>query len=51
MPSIFHASTPLRASVETMFEFHGNPRNLTEVMPPTLRLVNLKTDGPARRGE
>ena len=29
MPSIFHASTPLRASVETMFEFHSNPRTNT----------------------
>jgi ligand-binding SRPBCC domain-containing protein len=50
MPSIFQASTPLRASVETMFEFHSNPRNLPEVMPPTLKLVSLKTDGPAQEG-
>ncbi|MBM3824415.1 MAG: hypothetical protein FJ404_16275 [Verrucomicrobia bacterium] len=50
MPSIFHASTPLRASVETMFRFHSDPGNLTEVMPPTLKLVSLKTDGPALEG-
>ncbi len=50
IPSIFRASTPLRASVETMFEFHSNPRNLPEVMPPTLKLVSLKTDGPAQEG-
>ena len=50
MPSIFHASTPLPASVETLFEFHSDPRNLTEVMPPTLTLVSLKTDGPAQEG-
>jgi ligand-binding SRPBCC domain-containing protein len=50
MPSIFHASTPLRASVETMFKFHSDPGNLTEVMPPTLNLVSLKTDGPAQEG-
>ena len=50
MPSIFRASTPLRASVETMFKFHSNPGNLPEVMPPTLKLVSLKTDGPAQEG-
>lgn len=48
MPSTFHTSTPLDASAETMFEFHSNPSNLTVVMPPTLRLVSLKTEGPAQ---
>ena len=33
-----------------MFAFHADPHNLTEVMPPTLRLVNLKTDGTAQEG-
>ena len=50
MPSIFQTSTQLAASAETMFEFHSDPRNLTEVMPPTLKLVSLKTDGPAQEG-
>jgi ligand-binding SRPBCC domain-containing protein len=50
MPSIFHTSTPLDASAETMFAFHSDPTNLTVVMPPTLRLVSLKTDGPAQEG-
>jgi hypothetical protein len=50
MPSIFHTSTPLAASAETMFDFHSDPSNLTVVMPPTLQLVSLKTDGPAREG-
>ena len=50
MPSIFHASTPLAASAETMFDFHNDPHNLPEVMPPTLTLVSLKTDGPAEEG-
>jgi hypothetical protein len=50
VPWIFHASTPLCASVETMFQFHSNPGNLTKVMPPTSELVSLKTDGPAREG-
>ncbi len=50
MASTFHASTPLTASAEAMFDFHSDPRNLTTVMPPTLRLVSLKTDGPAQEG-
>ena len=50
MPSIFHASTPLAASAATMFEFHSNPHNLSEVMPPTMKLVSLITDGPALEG-
>ena len=50
MPSQFHTSTPLAASAETMFDFHSDPHNLTEVMPPTLKLVSLETDGPAAEG-
>ncbi|MFN7460842.1 MAG: SRPBCC family protein [Akkermansiaceae bacterium] len=50
MISIFHSSTPLEASAETMFGFHSDPENLTVVMPPTLTLVSLKTDGPAQEG-
>jgi len=50
MPSIFHTSTALAASAETMFGFHSDPSNLTQVMPPTLTLVSLKTDGPAQVG-
>jgi ligand-binding SRPBCC domain-containing protein len=50
MPSIFQTSTLLPASAERMFQFHCDPRNLVEVMPPTLKLVALKTDGPAEEG-
>ena len=50
MPSIFQTSTPLSASAETMFDFHSDPQNLPQVMPPTLTLVSLKTDGPAQEG-
>lgn len=50
MSSTFHASTPLAASAETMFEFHCDPHNITKVMPPTLQLIALKTDGPAQEG-
>jgi hypothetical protein len=50
MPSVFHTSTPLAASAETVFGFHSAPSNLTVVMPSTVRLVSLKTDGPAKEG-
>ncbi len=50
MPSHFHASTALAASAETMFAFHSDPYNLTEVMPPTMKVVSLQTDGPAQEG-
>jgi ligand-binding SRPBCC domain-containing protein len=50
MPSYFHTNTPLSASAEVMFAFHSDPANLTQVMPPTLTLVCLKTDGPAQEG-
>jgi uncharacterized protein len=50
MTSTFHTSTPLAASAATMFGFHSDPHNLTEVMPPTLTLVSLNTDGPAKEG-
>ena len=50
MPSTFHASTPLAASAEVMFAFHSDPNNIVHVMPPTLKLVSLQTDGPAQDG-
>ena len=50
MTSIFETSTGVAASVEALFDFHSDPRNLTVVMPPTLKLVSLKTDGPAQEG-
>ena len=48
MPCIFKTSTPLVASQAVMFQFHSDPNNLMKVMPPTLTLVSLKTDGPAK---
>lgn len=48
--SVFEARTVVEASQETLFAFHAEPRNLTVVMPPTLKLVELITDGPAAEG-
>lgn len=50
MSSTFSTSTTLPASAETMFAFHANPHNLSHVMPPTMRVVDLITDVPAREG-
>lgn len=50
MPSVFQTRTDLAASAETMFRFHSDPNNLTEVMPPTMKIVKLETDGPALEG-
>jgi ligand-binding SRPBCC domain-containing protein len=47
---VFRARTRLEAPPETIFAFHSDPHNLPVVMPPTLRLVSLKTDGPAQEG-
>lgn len=50
MPHVFQKSTSLAASAEQAFAFHTDPANLTQVMPPTLRLVRLETEAPAREG-
>jgi len=50
MSSTFSSSTPVAASAAALFAFHRDPQNLTVVMPPTLRLVSLRTDGPAEEG-
>lgn len=46
----FEASTIIDATPEALFEFHSDPHNLTQVMPPTLQLVKLQTDGKAQEG-
>jgi uncharacterized protein len=50
MPCIFKTSISLAASPQVMFRFHSDPNNLMKVMPPTLTLVSLQTDGPAQEG-
>lgn len=50
MPCVFQTATSLAASPQVMFRFHSDPNNLMKVMPPTLTLVSLQTDGPAEEG-
>ena len=49
MPT-FRTECILHASPEVLFEFHTNPANLTKVMPPTTRVVELRADGRAVEG-
>lgn len=48
--STFEVSTLVPCTPETLFAFHAEPKNLRIVMPPTLKLVKLVTDGPALEG-
>ena len=45
--SVFETSVVVPATPQALFSFHSDPRNLTEVMPPTMKLVKLTTDGVA----
>jgi hypothetical protein len=48
--SVLEISVVVPATPQALFAFHSDPRNLTEVMPPTLKLVKLTTDGLAEEG-
>ncbi len=50
MPFTFQASNTLSSSAEVMFAFHSDPRNIIHVMPPTLKIMRIETDGPAQEG-
>ena len=49
-PSIFEAQTLVSATPEVLFAFHADPQNLSVVMPPTMKLVSISTDGLAEEG-
>lgn len=46
----FETSTVVQASAGELFTFHSDPANLSVVMPPTLKVVKLLTDGLAEEG-
>ena len=48
--SVFEATTIVAATPAALFAFHADPRNLSEVMPPTIKVVKLNTEGPAAEG-
>lgn len=50
MPT-FRSECILHASPQALFEFHCNPANLTKVMPPTTRVVELRAGTTAVEGD
>lgn len=46
----FTVRTEVPTSAVRLFAFHSNPQNMHHVMPPSLRVVELKTEIPARQG-
>jgi uncharacterized protein len=48
--SLFSKQAIIPCSAQQLFAFHAEPQNLTVVMPPTLKLLALETDGPAEEG-
>jgi hypothetical protein len=50
MPT-FRAECILKTSPQALFEFHSNPANLSLVMPPTTRVVELRAGATAVEGE
>lgn len=50
-PYIFEKSTILEASVEDVFAFHENPRNLMQIAPATLRVISIECEVRAVEGE
>lgn len=50
MSSLFFAQTRVLTSASRLFAFHSNPHNIHHVMPPSLKVVELKTEVPARQG-
>jgi ligand-binding SRPBCC domain-containing protein len=48
--SIFEAQTLVSAPPGVLFAFHADPQNLSVVMPPTMKLVSISTDGLAEEG-
>ena len=49
--STFHRSVLLCASVPEVFCFHENPRNISRISPPFLKIERVECSVPARAGE
>jgi ligand-binding SRPBCC domain-containing protein len=46
----FEASTPLEAPPEAVYHFHGDPSNLLQIAPPTLKVIRLEAEPVATEG-
>ncbi|MFY8268699.1 MAG: SRPBCC family protein [Terrimicrobiaceae bacterium] len=49
-PFHFQASTPVTTTPEALFAFHENPRNISLIAPPSLRLHEVACDERAVQG-
>ena len=48
---VFKASTVLHADCAAVFAFHENPKNISKISPPSLRLKNVTCGEKAAAGE
>lgn len=49
-PVIFERSVEISASAEELFRFHENPRNISKIAPPSLRVESVECEEAAREG-
>ena len=49
--SVFQRSVRLEASPAEVYAFHEDPRNITKISPPSLRVERVECSVPARVGE
>ena len=49
--AIFHRSVLLKATPSEVYSFHEDPRNITKISPPSLRVERVECRVPAREGE
>ena len=49
--STFERSTKLNATLAEVYAFHEDPRNITKISPPSLRVEQVECSVPARAGE
>lgn len=49
--SVFERSVRLEASPAEVYAFHEDPRNITRISPPSLRVERVECSVPARVGE
>ena len=47
-PVIFERSVEIPASAEELFRFHENPRNISNIAPPSLRVNSVECEEAAR---
>ncbi len=49
-PFLFERSVEISATCEALFAFHENPRNISKIAPPSLKLHSVKCEPRAEPG-